>query len=175
MNVINILLGVVILLTGRQLFWLFVGVLGFLAGASLAQQTIRADPVWLVWLIALFVGLVGALVAVFLQRAAVALAGFVAGWLLLMNLATTFGWEFGNANWVLYLIGGIVGAVLVSVLYDWALIILSAIVGGTTIMQNLALELNPLLTILALLVLIFVGVSVQYRAMLRDPDAVTVV
>jgi hypothetical protein len=174
MNVINILLGFVILLTGRQLFWLFVGILGFLAGASLAQEFISTDPVWMVWLLAAVLGLIGALLAVFLQRVAVTVAGFIAGWVFVTNLAATFGWEFGNLTWVLFLIGGVIGSFLINILYDGALIFLSSIVGATTIVQNLNLNLDPFVTSVALIILILVGVSVQYRAMLIEQGAVVV-
>ena len=168
MNVINLLLGFVILLTGRQLFWLFVGALGFLAGAALAQQYIQADPAWLVWIIALGAGFVGALLAVFLQRFAVSIAGFIGGWYLMSTLASTYGWGFGNADWVIFLIGGIVGSVLVSALYDWALIFLSSIAGAITIVQNLDLNLVPVITTLVLLALIVTGIAVQSRVMHRE-------
>lgn len=182
MNVMNILLGFVILLTGRKLFWLFVGILGFLAGANLAQAFVNTDPAWMVWLLALVLGLIGALLAVFLQRVAIAIAGFIAGWVLLMNLTMAFGWEFGNLAWVFFLIGGLVGSLLISILYDWALILLSAIVGATTIEQNLIPALEPLhltpldpFTISAILViLILVGVSVQYRAMIGEAGATVI-
>ncbi len=38
-------------------------------------------------------------------------------------------------EWLLFLIGGIIGAILVSALFDWALIILSAVAGATLIVQ----------------------------------------
>lgn len=130
----------------------------------------------MVWLLGLVLGLIGALLAIFLQRVAIAVAGFIAGWVLLMNLTTSFGWDFGTLNWVVFLMGGLMGSILISILYDWTLILLSTIVGATTIAQNLIPVLEPLnvspldpFTISAILViLILVGVSVQYRAMIGD-------
>ena len=165
MNMLNIFLGFVVLLTGRKLFWLFVAALGFLAGASLGPRFIEADPAWLIWVFSLGLGFVGALLAVFLKRFAVAVAGFIGGWYLMMTLATMFDWQMGNADWVLYLIGGLILSGVVSSLYDWALIFLSAIVGALTIVQGLHLSLSPVLITLILLALIVAGVSVQARAL----------
>ncbi|GAB4581857.1 MAG: hypothetical protein Fur0022_46090 [Anaerolineales bacterium] len=162
---INIFLGFVVLLTGRKLFWLFVAALGFLAGASLGPRFIDADPAWLIWIFSLGLGFVGALLAVFLKRLAIAVAGFVGGWYLMMMLATTFDWQFGNAAWVLYLIGGLILSGVASALYDWALIFLSSIVGALAIVQGLDLSLAPVLVTLILLALIVTGVRVQSRAM----------
>ncbi|NUM47621.1 MAG: DUF4203 domain-containing protein [Anaerolineales bacterium] len=164
MNVINIFLGFAVLLTGRKLFWLFIAALGFLAGASLGPRFIEADPAWLIWVFSLGLGFVGALLAVFLKRLAVSLAGFVGGWYLMMTLATTFDWQLGNTAWVLYLIGGLIVSGVVSGLYDWALIFLSSIVGALAIVQGLDLSLSPVLVSLLLLALIVAGVSAQNRA-----------
>lgn len=174
MNLLNILLGFVILLTGRQLFWLFVGILGFLAGASLVQEFVGMEPVWMVWVLALLLGLIGALLAIFLQRIAVGVAGFVAGWVFMTNLAATFGWSGDNLAWVLSLLGGLLGAVLIMMLYDPALIFLSSIVGATTVVQNFNLGPEPWIATAALVILVLVGVSVQYRFMLAERGAVPV-
>lgn len=163
MNIINILLGFVVLLTGRKLFWLFIAALGFLAGASLGPRFIEADPAWLIWVFSLGLGVVGALLAVFLKRLAISVAGFVGGWYLMMTLATTFDWHLGNADWVLYLIGGLILSGVVSSLYDWALIFLSSIVGALAIVQGLNLSLAPFFISLILLALVVAGVSVQSR------------
>lgn len=173
MNMINIFLGFVVLLTGRKLFWLFIAALGFLAGASLGPRFIEADPAWLIWVFSLGLGVVGALLAVFLKRLAIAIAGFVGGWYLMMTLATTFDWHLGNADWVLYLIGGLILSGVVSSLYDWALIFLSSIVGALAIVQGLDLSLSPVVISLILLALIVAGVSVQNRSLQGERAAHT--
>lgn len=172
MNIINILLGIVVLLTGRKLFWLFIAALGFLVGASLGPRFIEADPAWLIWLFSLGLGVVGALLAVFLQRFAISLAGFVGGWYLTMTVMTMYEWHLAspNTDWVVYLIGGLILSGIVSALADLALIVLSSIVGALAIMQGLALNFAPLVTTLILLVLVFVGFSVQSRALHLEPE-----
>jgi hypothetical protein len=170
MNILNILLGFVVLLTGRQVFWLFIAALGFLFGASLGPQFIEADPTWLVWVFAIGLGVVGGLLAVFLKRIAISIAGFAGGWYLMSVLASTYGWSWGSNDWVLYVIGGIIGSGIVSAVYDWALIFLSSIVGALAIVQSLNLDLAPFLSTLIMLGLIIAGISVQSRAMYREQE-----
>ena len=73
------IVGVAILLFGRKLFWLFVAALGFAVGLEIAAYFMREPPVWMTLLIALGLGLLGALLAIMLQKLAIAVAGFIAG------------------------------------------------------------------------------------------------
>jgi hypothetical protein len=77
-DLLVLLAGIALLLAGRRLFWLFVGVVGFFAGLRFALQVLgpRAD---LRWIVALAAGLLGIVLAIALQRLAVALAGFFVG------------------------------------------------------------------------------------------------
>jgi hypothetical protein len=71
--------GIALLIMGRRLYWLFVGLIGFVVGALLSQQFFSAQPEWMSVLVALGFGVAGALLAVFLQGIAIAAAGFIAG------------------------------------------------------------------------------------------------
>lgn len=71
--------GVLLLILGRSLFWLFAAATGFLTGAAIAARFFQREPEWIVLAIALAVGIVGALLALILPKAIGALAGFWAG------------------------------------------------------------------------------------------------
>ena len=133
--VVMVLAGLAALLFGRQLFWLFVGIVGFLVGFELATRLITGQPDWIILLIALVAGLLGALLAVFLQYVAVAVAGFLAGGYALFTLLRTLDLmpDMEWARWGLLIVGGIIGAALILLLYDWALIVLSAGTGAATL------------------------------------------
>src|SRR6187200_2140589 len=70
----TIIAGVVLLFFGRRLFWLFVALIGFIAGMSLATQVLAIHEQWLLLLIAIGCGILGALIALFLQRLAIGIA-----------------------------------------------------------------------------------------------------
>jgi hypothetical protein len=164
MDIILILLGVVLLALGRRLFWLFVGVVGFVAGLHLATQLLGEQPSWVILLVAVLAGLVGSVLAVFLQRLMIAVAGFLAAGYVLVSLLGYFGFELGNLAWLAFLIGGICGAILASLVFDLAVVILSALSGATLIVQGLAALVEgfePSLNGLLILVLFFVGIAIQ--------------
>jgi hypothetical protein len=157
--ILRILSGLLLLFFGRRLFWLFVGVIGFVAGMTFGAQYFAGQPEWVVLLIAILSGLIGILIAVFLQRIAIAVAGFLAGALLATNFLS--GIQLSVPPLFPMVIGGIIGAILLSLVFDWALIFLSSATGAALIVQPLHLE--PLLGLVAFVVLLILGISVQSR------------
>ncbi len=133
-GLISVLLGIALLVAGRRLFWLFVGALGFITGLQLAALVPQMSQTTAL-LIALILGVVFALLAVFLQRIAVMIAGFLAGGFVLTTLANRLGVETLSFPWALYIVGGLIGILLVMLLFDWALIILSSIAGAALILN----------------------------------------
>ncbi len=76
MDLLRVMVGVAMLTLGQKLFWLFVGGIGFVYGIHIAAQFFHGQSDWIVIVIALLAGLLGALIAIFLQNVAVWLAGF---------------------------------------------------------------------------------------------------
>jgi hypothetical protein len=169
MNVLNILAGILLLLLGRRLFWLFVAVIGFLTGMNLAAQYLADQSQWVIIVVGLVAGLIGAALAVLFQRAAVAIAGFLAGSYLATYLLATLGIDMGGFSGLVSIIGGIIGAVLVFVLFDWALILLSSLVGASLVAP--ALTADPTGQMVLFVVLVIVGIVVQAGLMRRYPSA----
>ena len=131
----RLLLGALLLLLGRRLFWLFVGAVGFVGGVHLAERLLPGRPEDVVIVFAIVVGLIAAVLAVVLRRLALGAAGFLAGGYLLMQLlAATVqaspDYHGSLAPWLLFLVGGLVGAVLMNLVFDWTLILLSAVGGA---------------------------------------------
>lgn len=159
MDWINLLVGGLLLVLGRKLFWLFVAASGFVAGVYVAARVLEVRPEWLVLVIGLVLGVVGAVAAILIQRIAIGLAGFLAGAYVALVAAAAFGLDKGLGFWVAVVVGGVIGAVLVAVVFDWALILLSSLVGASTIMEAVHLQ-NPYAWI-GVLVLLVIGVLVQ--------------
>jgi Domain of unknown function (DUF4203) len=159
-----IVIGAVLLAFGRRLFWIFVGAAGFVIGLLIATFLLQGQPEWATLLVALAVGVAGIFVALIVQRMAVGAAGFVAGGYILMNLVNRWNWQFDRWDWVFFLAGGIVGAVLVLLLFDWALIVLSSLAGANMIVGTA--HLSMLLSVILFCVLLLIGFAVQ-AAMLR--------
>lgn len=135
LNLINLILGGALLIAGRKLFWLFVGAAGFVTGIQLTTRLWQGSDL-LAIIVGLVIGVIFALLAIFLQALVIGIAGFLIGGYILTVLVTMLGIELaGAAIWVVYIIGGILGLILVSFLFDWALITLSSLAGASLITQ----------------------------------------
>ena len=169
LSVISLILGAALLIAGRKLFWLFVGAAGFVAGLQLATQFWQGPEI-LAIIVGLVVGVIFALLAIFLQSVAIGVAGFLAGGYILTVLAGMIGLEQGAFSWIVYIIGGIIGVLLVIFLFDWALITLSSLAGASLITQALILP-SGIGGVIFLALVIF-GVLIQGSTIRRERVAV---
>src|SRR4051794_37808336 len=128
--IISAIVGTIVLLFGRKLFWLCVAAVGFAAGVEVVPHLVAQPSPLLALTFALVLGFAGALLALFLQKIAVGIAGFVAGGRLALTVAAAFMADAAHNYWLTFIIGGVVGAILLLVLFDWALVFLSSIVGA---------------------------------------------
>jgi hypothetical protein len=159
MILFNWFVGLTLLVLGRKLFWLFVGCVGFISGYTSVHQLGGGQSELFVFLIALFLGLVGALLALFFQGVAIALAGFVAGGYISMITVNFSGFELGQLLWPIFVIGGILGAVLLFLIFDWALIVISSLSGASFIVQTVELK-HDVETVL-FFILVILGIIIQ--------------
>jgi hypothetical protein len=161
----RVIVGLGMLTLGRQLFWLFVGGLGFIFGLNLAGQVVVDQPETTTLLFALFLGLIGAVVALVLQRLAVSIAGFIGGGIVAVQLVEAFSIEIGSAL-IVFVLGGILGLILVSFLFDWALILLSSAAGAQVLVEVVGWE-RPL-SLIMMAVVTAVGIVIQASQMQRE-------
>ena len=70
--IVGALIGAVILFFGRKLFWLCVAAVGFAAGVEIAPHLVQEPSPLLALTVALVLGLIGVLLALFLQKIAIA-------------------------------------------------------------------------------------------------------
>ena len=163
--ILSVLLGAVVLFFGRKIFWLCVAAVGFAAGMEVAPQLIHEPTQVLQLSIAIVFGFIGALLALFLQKIAIAIAGFLAGGKLAVGLMATFVVESANHYWITFIIGGIVGTILLLMLFDWALIVMSSVVGAYLIGHTIVLpQTGATILFIGLAV---VGILVQASAFRR--------
>lgn len=161
-----------LLLFGRRLFWLFVGGVGFIVGfeAATSIPALQGQPEWVILLIAVAVGVIGIIASIFLQRVVVGIAGFFAGGYFLSTLAVTaLHMNQQGVQWVAFIIGGVLGAILTMMLLDPALIIMSSLAGATAVSQNVPLDpSNRNLLFIGLLVFGIIVQTVQYAGVRKS-------
>ena len=126
--------GGVLLVAGRRLYWLLVGLVGFVIGFRLAADFLEG-PGWLILAGGLAAGFVASGLAVFFQRIAVAIAGFLIGGLAVLWIADQAGGGQPWWVWALALVAALVGVQLTRSVFEMALIVLSSILGATLVLE----------------------------------------
>jgi len=150
---------VVILFFGRKLFWLCVAAVGFAAGLQIAPLLVNEASSLLALVIAVVFGILGALLALFIQKIAIALLGFLAGGKLATAIAAAFFVQHAQYSTIIFVIGGIIGAILLLAVFGWALIVVSSFIGAYLIQS--AIVLPPTGLTLVFIGLAILGIFVQ--------------
>jgi hypothetical protein len=166
--IVGALIGVVILLFGRKLFWLCVAAVGFAAGVEIAPHLVHEPSPLLALTVAFVVGLIGALLALFLQKIAIAVLGFLAGGKLAGATAAAFFVQYAQYSTVVFLVGGLIGAILLLAVFDWALIVVSSLIGAYLIVFQHAIALPPTGSTIVFIGLAIIGILVQAASLRRS-------
>ena len=167
-----VLVGLLLLLLGRRLFWLFVAVIGFVAGVAAAPFILPHQTELFTLVVGLSLGLLGALLAIFLQKISISLAGFAGGGYTAMTLCVQLlgpAAAHNPAGWICFVIGGIIGIVLMNLFFNWALMILSSLEGAHMIVKQLPVPRHYFPYLLGALAL--AGIVVQAGTYRRSPKA----
>ena len=164
-TIVGVLIGIAILFFGRRLFWLCVAAVGFAVGVEIAPLLVNEASL-LALLIALVFGVLGALLALFLQKVAIAVLGFLAGGKLATAIAAAFFVHYAQYSTIIFVIGGIIGAILLLAVFGWALIVVSSFIGAYLIQS--AIVLPPTGSTLVFIGLAIVGIFVQAASFRRS-------
>jgi len=96
------------------------------------------------------------------QRFAIGLAGFLVGGYIALQILPMLNLESGWwATTLAFIIGGVIGLILVGMFLDWALISLSSLAGAALILE--ALNLSNEIALVVFIILVVLGVVVQAR------------
>lgn len=165
--------GVLLALVGRHLFWLAVGLVGFLLTYSVATALLPdLDPI-VVTVLAAVIGVVGAIVTLVSLR----LVASIAGGLLLAVVARALFVLYVDDSawqWFAFAIGAVLGWLLVRGLFDVGIIVTTALGGGWYVATGLAtadVALSSSATLWAGLGVAIVGVAVQTSVWRRSVAA----
>jgi hypothetical protein len=164
--IVGALIGIVILLFGRKLFWLCVAAVGFAAGVEIAPHLVNQPSPLLALTVALVLGIIGALLALFLQKVAIAVLGFLAGGKLAGAIAAAFFVHYAQHSTIVFVVGGIIGAILLLVLFDWALIVVSSLIGAHLVQSAIVLPASG--SIIVFIGLTVIGILIQATSYRRS-------
>jgi hypothetical protein len=106
------------------------------------------------------------LLALFLQKVAIAVLGFLAGGKLATSIAAAFFVHYAQYSTIIFVVGGVIGAILLLAVFGWALIVVSSFIGAYLIKS--AIVLPPTGSTLLLIGLAILGIFVQAAAFRRS-------
>jgi hypothetical protein len=139
MGVILVVIGFILLVTGHQASWLYVGGVFLLTGSLLADrlEIVRNEIDMIIF--SFTSGVLGSLLVVYLRKFMVTLAALISGGYICYFLPEALGWETGWINWVIILLVGLACAVMTFIWGALPLIMVSTLLGATLIIQNMSL------------------------------------
>jgi hypothetical protein len=164
--ILVIAIGIAVLAFGKRL-----AVLGAAVGALLGLALLHlfggsSDPL-LMLLVPILLAVIGFFVAGF-AKGIVAIVllvlGALAGAAIVLGFLDLFRLNFGLLDWLLAIVGGVVGLILVRRYKDWALIILAGVIGGLLVTRGLTVWLPFLEGALGtLLVIVLAGGDIAFQ------------
>jgi hypothetical protein len=161
-----IVIGLVLIVAGRKLYWLSTGGMGFVLGVLLAGRAVAGASFLVELGIALLAGVVGAVFAIVAQQAAVVLTGMLVGAGLAFMVALPFAEDLGATLYWMPVMGAVFGVVFAAFVFETALSVVTAVVGAFLVVVGLVVagvEIREPYDLVALAALSTVGVGVQSR------------
>jgi len=163
---IVIVLGLVLLGFGKRM-WLFGAGVGAVVGLALLRFLPGAQDGWLGFLVvfglAILFAIGSGIAKGFIGLITLAL-GALAGGAIVMVVLDLFSLDWGLVNWLLALVGAVIGAGVMSKFKDWAIIILAALVGALLCTRGLQLLVPSLDGLIAsLITVVLAGASILYQ------------
>jgi hypothetical protein len=158
-SLLQFITGGLLLGAGKKLYWFFVGICGAICGLFVSEVFFHPTGFWEQVLVAIGFGVAFAFLALVLQRLMVSIAGFIAGGFIMVSLAETLQLSVVNWDWIIFIIGGIAGILLVQILFDLALVLITCFGGATLITR--AVGLQGVKGTILLLILVLVGIIIQ--------------
>ncbi|MCC6500550.1 MAG: hypothetical protein IT313_09825 [Anaerolineales bacterium] len=127
MTIVRGVIGVIILFFGRELNFLFAGGMAALVGFRLAPLLPDSLPNWSDYALIIGLGVIAAALTLINERAGYFVSGFFAGGYALMEYFEPSAPTFPSLP---FIIGAIVGAAIIGVFTEWALIAISSLIGA---------------------------------------------
>lgn len=166
MLIIRGVIGGILLFLGHELNFLFAGAMAALLGFRLTPLLPAQWPAWADIVFVIGLGVVAAIVVLLNERLGYFVSGFLAGGLFLVEY---YAPNTLTVPLLPFLVGGIIGALVIGIFTDWALILVTAGIGAAYILNLFTLD--PMLEILIGAGLFIVGALTQVIIMQQQKQA----
>jgi hypothetical protein len=165
-SIIALIIGLVTLFFGRKLFWIFAALIGLAIGLLIGSKFLQDYLPVVRFVVAILLGAGFAVLAIYAEKVMIFMAGFFGVGLLVYFLVSLFHLA-PSVHWLFFLGGGVLGAVLISKYLQWAIVVISSILGAVLAGAGLSgiTHFNFLVDLLIFLVLLAGGLVFQSRNM----------
>lgn len=137
MLIVRGIIGGILLFLGRELNFIFAGAM---AGLLAYRLTPLLPPTWPAWSDAAFMialGLIAAILVLIHERAGYFLSGFLAGGFFLVEY---YAPNVLTVPLLPFIVGGVIGSLVLGLLTEWALILVSAAIGASYLLNLFVLD-----------------------------------
>ena len=166
MLIVRGVIGGILLFLGHELNFLFAGAMAALLGLRLTPLLPPQWPGWADYAFIIALGVVAAVLVLLNERLGYFVSGFLAGGLFLVEY---YAPNSLTVPLLPFLVGGVIGALIIGVFTEWALILVTALIGAYYILNLLVLD--PMLEILLGAALFIVGAITQVIIMQSQKQA----
>lgn len=166
MNLIRGIVGGIVLFLGRELTFLFAGGITMLFAIRVAPLLPARWPAWSPTAFIIGLGIIAAAIALINRRAGYVVSGFVAGGYFLSEY---YAPGIAAVPLLPFVVGSVLGALILGFLAEWGMIVISSIVGAIylTSLFNIVGTARTLLTA----GLVVIGAVIQVIIMRMQKDA----
>ena len=166
MLIVRGIIGGILLFLGHELNFLFAGAMAALLGVRLTPLLPPQWPGWADYAFVIGLGVIAAVAVLLNERVGYFISGFLAGGLMLVEY---YAPGTLTVPWLPFVVGGIIGSLVIGVFTDWALILVTAAIGAAYLLNLFVLD--PMLEILIGAGLFIVGALTQVIIMQSQKHA----
>ncbi len=127
MQIAKVVIGTIVLFLGRELHFVFAAAMAVLIGFRLTPILPSEWPAWSDYAFVAVLALLAAIVPIIHERLGYVVSGFLAGGYLLVEY---FAPGVLTLPLLTFLVGGIVGALILGISTEWGLMIVSSVIGA---------------------------------------------
>ncbi len=156
MLIVRGIIGGILLFLGRELNFLFAAAMAMLFGFRLTPRLPAAWPGWGDWVFVITLAVTAAIIALVNERIGYFLSGFLAGSFFLIEY---YAPNSSSVPVLPFVIGGVIGSLILGLLTEWAMILVSSAIGAAYVLN--LFRLNPTAEILVGAGLFIIGALTQ--------------